>query len=112
MGADASLDTIIKKFTVIYRSAKSFDLLMRDLYRADLVEHRLLWDRLFHGSRKGIRENVTVGHEDLKTDYISFLEDYRKAEDEGRINKCKTEKRSRQQWLLSPLIKLLNHPSS
>ena len=35
VGADASLDNIIKKFTIIYGSMKSFDFLMRDFYRAD-----------------------------------------------------------------------------
>ena len=35
MGADVSLDNIIKKFIIIYGSAQSFDLLMRDFYRLD-----------------------------------------------------------------------------
>ena len=36
IGPGASLDTIIKKFSIIYVNVKSYDLLMRDLYRADL----------------------------------------------------------------------------
>ena len=41
MGADASLDNIIKKLTIIYECVKSFDFLMKDLkdfYRADKEE--------------------------------------------------------------------------
>ena len=30
MGPDVPLDTIIKKFTIVYGNVKSFDLLMRD----------------------------------------------------------------------------------
>ena len=84
MGPGASLDTIIKKFS-IYGYVKSKDLLMRDFYRADQgeeesvtsfatwiegllsqvrdkfpdknplhLEQKLLKDRLFHGSHKSI----------------------------------------------------------
>ena len=82
MQADASHDTIIKKFTIIYGNVKTFDLLMRYFYMADQEEEpipsfvnrtegllsrirgkfpeqiplheeqRLLKDRLFHGSQK------------------------------------------------------------
>ena len=38
MGTNVSLDMILKKFTIIYGSVKSFDLLMRDFYRADQEE--------------------------------------------------------------------------
>ena len=38
MGPDVPLDTIIKKFTIVYGNVKSFDLLMRDFYRADQGE--------------------------------------------------------------------------
>ena len=38
MGAESFLDTIIKQLTIISGSVKSFDLLMRDFYRADLDE--------------------------------------------------------------------------
>ena len=38
MGPDASLDTIIKKFTIIYGNVKSYDILMGDFYRADQGE--------------------------------------------------------------------------
>ena len=35
MGPDASLDTIIKKFSTIYGNVKSYDILIWDFYRAD-----------------------------------------------------------------------------
>ena len=38
MGPDASLDTIIKKFSIIYGNVKSHDVLMGDFYRADQGE--------------------------------------------------------------------------
>ena len=38
MGPDVPLDTIIKKFTIVYGNVKSFDLLMRDFYHADQKE--------------------------------------------------------------------------
>ena len=38
MGPGASLGTIIKKWSIIYRNVKSYDLLMGDLYRADQGE--------------------------------------------------------------------------
>ena len=38
MGPDVPLDTIIKKFTIVYGNVKSFDLLMWDFYRADQGE--------------------------------------------------------------------------
>ena len=38
MGPDVPLDTILKKFTIVYSNVKSFDPLMRDFYRADQKE--------------------------------------------------------------------------
>ena len=38
MGPDVLLDTNIRKFTIVYGNVKSFDLLMRDFYRADQWE--------------------------------------------------------------------------
>ena len=35
LGPDVPLDTIIKKFTIVYGNVKSFDFLMRDFYHAD-----------------------------------------------------------------------------
>ena len=38
LGPNAPLDTIIKKFTIVYGNVKSFDLLMWDFYLTDLGE--------------------------------------------------------------------------
>ena len=38
MGPDVPLDTILKKFTVVYGNVKSFDPLMQDFYHADQGE--------------------------------------------------------------------------
>ena len=38
MGPGVPLDTILKKFTIVYGNVKSFDLLMRDFYCADQGE--------------------------------------------------------------------------
>ena len=96
----------------------SYDLLMRDLYRADQgeeetvtsfamqiegllsqekfpdqiplqKEQKLLKDRLFHGSCKTIQNSVKYCHADAKVDYMTFLEGCRKAEDEDRIGQSK-----------------------
>ena len=45
-------------------------------------ERDLLKDRLFHGCQKGIRDSVKYRHADTTVDYMSFLEECRKAEDE------------------------------
>ena len=38
MGPEATLDSIIKKFTIIYSNVKSYDILMGDFYRASQGE--------------------------------------------------------------------------
>ena len=50
-----------------------------------------LKDRLFQGSCKSIWDSVKYHHVDAKVDYMTFLEECRKAEDEDRIgqSKCK-----------------------
>ena len=120
MGPDASLDTIIMKFSIIYGNVKSYDILMRDFYRADQGEEEtvtsfpariegllsqvrdkfpnqiplskeweLLKERLFHGCQKSIRDSMKYCHADTSVDYMTFLEECRKAEDEGRAGKSK-----------------------
>ena len=42
MGSDASLDTIIKKFSIIYGNVKFYDILMGDFYRADQGEEEIV----------------------------------------------------------------------
>ena len=52
-------------------------------------EQQLLKDRLFHGCQKGIRDSVQYRHADTTVDYVSFLEECRKAEDEDGVGKAK-----------------------
>ena len=120
MGPDVPLDTIIKKFTIVYGNVKSFDLLMRDFYCADQgaeqsipsfatwvegllsqihdkylekltspEEQRLLKDRLFHGCKKSIWDSVKYCFADPRIDYMHFLEECRKAEDEDKVDQTK-----------------------
>ena len=42
IGPNVPLDMILKKFTIIYGNVKSFDLLMRDFYRADQGEEETI----------------------------------------------------------------------
>ena len=120
MGPEATPDSIIKKFSIIYGNVKSYDILMRDFYHANqgekgtvtsfptcieellsyvrdkypqqipqAKEQQLLKDRLFHGCQKGIRDSVKYRHADTTVDYMSFLEECRKAEDEDGVGKVK-----------------------
>ena len=120
MGPDVPLDLIIIKFTIIYGNVKSFDLMMRDFYRADQgedesvpsyatriegllsqigdkfpdqlplqEEQRLLKDCLFHGSRKGIRDSLKYCFADASIDYMQFLEECRKSEEEGKAGQAR-----------------------
>ena len=41
LGPDVPLDTIVKKFTIVYGKVKSFDLLMQDFYCADQSRGRV-----------------------------------------------------------------------
>ena len=122
MGPDVPLDTIIKKFTIVYGNVKSFDLLMWDFYRADQgeeesipsfatqvegllfqihdkfhdkkltppKEQRLLKDHLFHGCKKSIQDSVKYCFADPHIDYMHFLEECRKAEDEDKVEQTKS----------------------
>ena len=120
MGPEATLDSIIKKFSIIYGNVKSYDILMGDFYHAtqgeeqtvtsfathiegllsnvrdkypqqipQAKEQQLLKDRLFHGCQKGIRDSVKYRHADTTVDYMTFLEECRKAEDEDGVGKIK-----------------------
>ena len=122
MGLDAPLDTIIKKFSIIYGNVKSYDILMGDFYHADQVEdetvtsfatriegllsyvrnkfpnqiplakeQELLKDRLFCGCQKSIRDSVKYRHADPSVEYMTFLEECRKAEDEDGVGKSKSK---------------------
>ena len=124
MGPGASLDTIIKKFSIIYGNIKSYDILMGDFYCADqgedetvtsfathiegllsyvrdkfpnqiplAKEQELLKDRLFHGCQKSIRDSVKYRHADPSVEYMTFLGECRKAEDEDGIGKSQSNGR-------------------
>ena len=120
MGPEATLDSIIKKFSIIYGNVKSYDILMGNFFHANqgeeetvtsfatciegllsyvrdkypqqipqAKEQQLLKDRLFHGCQKEIRDSVKYRHADTTVDYMTFLEEYRKAEDEDGLGKIK-----------------------
>ena len=120
MGPEVTLDSIIKKFSIIYGNVKSYDILMGDFYHANqgeeetvtsfathiegllsyvrdkypqqipqAKEQQLLKDRLFHGCQKGIRDSVKYRHADTTVDYMTFLEECRKAADEDGVAKIK-----------------------
>ena len=54
-------------------------------------EQDLLKDRLFHGCQKSVWDSVKYCHADPSVDYMTFLEECRKAEDEDRAGKPKTK---------------------
>ena len=120
MGPDVPFDTILKKFTIVYGNVKSFDLLMRDFYRADqgeeesipsfatrmegllsqirdkfpgkfthTEEQKLLKDRLFHGCKKNVRDSVKYCFASPQVDYMQFLEECSKVEDEDKVGQVK-----------------------
>ena len=120
VGPDVPLDTIIKKFTIVYGNVNSFDLLMWDFYHVDqtedesipsfatqierllsqiqdrfpdklphLEEQRLLKDCLFHGCRKSIWDSVKYCFANPCLDYMHFLEECRKAEEEDKVGQAK-----------------------
>ena len=120
MGPEAPLDSITKKFSIIYGNVKSYDILMGDFYHANqgeeetvisfatsiegllsyvrdkyppqipqAKEQQLLKDRLFHGCQKGIRDSVKYRNADTTVDYMSFLEERRRAEDEDEVGRVK-----------------------
>ena len=65
---------------------------VRDKYPQQIPqakEQQLLKDRLFHGCQKGIRDSVKYRHADTTVDYMTFLEECRKAEDEDGVGKIK-----------------------
>ena len=65
---------------------------VRDKYPQQIPqakEQQLLKDRLFHGCQKGIRDSIKYRHADTTVDYMTFLEECRKAEDEDGVGKIK-----------------------
>ena len=121
LGPDVPLDTTIKKFTIVYGNAKSFNLLMQDFYSTDQgqeesfpsfaaqvegllsqtqdkfqdklthpEEQRLLKDCLFHRCKKSIQDSVKNCFANPHVDYILFLEECHRAEDEDKVGQAKT----------------------
>ena len=65
---------------------------VRDKYPQQIPqakEQQLLKDRLFHGWQKEIRVSVKYRHAGTTVDYMTFLEECRKAEDEDGVGKIK-----------------------
>ena len=58
-------------------------------------EQRLSKDHLFHGSRKSIRDSVKYCFADASLDYMHFLEECRKAEEEGKVGQAKAETKAK-----------------
>ena len=54
-------------------------------------EQELLKDRLFHGCQKSIQDSIKYCHADPSVDYMTFLKECRKAEDEDRAGKSKSK---------------------
>ena len=54
-------------------------------------EQELLRDRLFHGYQKSIRDSVKYRHADPSVEYMTFLEECRKVEDEDGVGKSKSK---------------------
>ena len=52
-------------------------------------EQRLLKDHLFHGCKKSIRDSVKYCFADPHVDYMHFLEECHKAEDEDKVGQVK-----------------------
>ena len=62
---------------------------MHDKYPEKLTfpeEQRLLRDCLFHGCKKSIQDSVKYCFADPHIDYMHFLEECRKAEDEDKVD--------------------------
>ena len=65
---------------------------VRDKYPQEIPqakEQQLLKDRLSHGCQNEIRDSVKYRHADTTVDYMTFLEECRKAEDEDGVGKVK-----------------------
>ena len=54
-------------------------------------EQRLLKDHLFHGCKKSIWDSVKYCFADPHIDYMHFLEECRKAEDEDKVDQIKNK---------------------
>ena len=67
---------------------------MRDTFPNQIPlakEQDLLKNRLFRGCQKSIRDSVKYRHADPSVEYMTFLEECRKAEDEDGVGKSKSK---------------------
>ena len=78
-------------------------------------EQRILKDHLFHGSRKSIRDSVKYCLADASVDYMHFLEECRKSEEEGKAGQAEAASKMKAAAATVPptkqdeLVKQLNH---
>ena len=75
-------------------------------------EQRLLKDHLFHGRRKSIRKSVKYFFTDASFDYMHFLEEYRKAEEEGKVGQSKAATKAMVVAATVPPPRRMSWPSS
>ena len=79
--ADQGEDETVTSFATCIEGLLSY---VRDKFpnQIPLVkEQQLLKDRLFHGCQKSIRDSMKYRHADPAVEYMTFLEECRKAED-------------------------------
>ena len=75
-------------------------------------EERLLKDHLFHGSRKSIRDSVKYCFADASLDYMHFLEDCRKSEEEGKAGQAKAAPKAKAAAATVPPPSRMSLPTS
>ena len=89
--ADKGEDETIPSFTTHIEGLLSQ---IRDRFPNQLPlmeEKRLLKDCLFHGSQIKIRDSLKYCFADAQVDYVQFLEECRKAEEEGKAGQGKAK---------------------
>ena len=75
-------------------------------------EQRLLKDCLFHGSRKSIRDSVKYCFADADLDYMHFLEECRKSEEEGKAGQAKAAPKAKMAAATVPPPSRMSSPNS
>ena len=91
MHADQGEDETVTSFATCIEGLLSY---VRDKFPNQIPltkEQQLLKDRLFHGCQKSIRDSMKYRHADPTVEYITFLEECRKAEDEDGMGKAKSK---------------------
>ena len=93
--ADQGEDETIPSFTTRIEGLLSQ---IRDRFPSQLPhqeEQRLLKDCLFHRSRRNICDSVKYCFADASVDYMHFLEECRKSEEEGKAGQAKAAARTK-----------------